>query len=527
MSDVTPAAGPPAPPGQEGVHRRFLHGAAGKLLAMAIQFGEQVLLVPIFLFFWGRESYGDWLALLSVAGFIGVIDLGMQGYYSSVLQMAWARGDRSGFGRILRQGIAIYGALTVILLPAVVLGALLAPWPALLKLMTTTAGTAATAALLLGLAVLVTVPFGMVVGLYRARGEFALGVFVGILLRLVLLLATATALSLGAGLAGLAGVYIGVAAIGWIAVLVHQRRRYPDIPWGVALPRGDDARALVTTAPFYAAIPAAMALTVHGTVVLIAGLAGAGAAVVGYTTLRTLTGMARTVTEQIAHVAGAEFARQYAQEDIEALQRLYRFTGRLVGGMTGGLAGMVAVIGPPFLGIWTLGHVALVPGVFWPLLAAAAVSGPTLAGTALLYFINRPRGLSIAMLAGGLTTLGLSAALVPHLGASGAAIAVLAAEAGVIGIAVPTLAARVAGLSAVQRIAVGQLCAAAAFAISFAVAYGATAMIGEGSLARLVIAGAIWAVVVPWPLLLVLFNAGQRSWLRDRVADRLRSIKSE
>ena len=185
--------------------------------------------------------------------------------------------------------------------------------------------------------------------------------------------AAAAALSLGVGLAGLAGVNIGVAAVGWIAVLAHQRRRYPDLTWGIAFPRGEDARALVTTAPFYAAIPAAMALTVHGTVVLIAGLAGAGAAVVGYTTLRTLTGMARTVTEQIAHVAGAEFARQYAQEDIEALQRLYRFTGRLAGGMTGGLAGMIAVIGPPFLGIWTLGHVAFAPGVFWPLLAAVGM----------------------------------------------------------------------------------------------------------------------------------------------------------
>jgi O-antigen/teichoic acid export membrane protein len=335
-------------------------------------------------------------------------------------------------------------------------------------------------------------------------------------------LATAAALALGVGLAGLAGINIAVAAIGWVAVLTHLRRRYPDLAFGFAFPRGADARALATTAPFYAAIPAAMALTVHGTVVLIAGLAGAGAAVVGFTTLRTLTSLARSVTDQIAQVAGAEFARQYAQDDIAALRRLYRFAGRLSGGTAGALAGMIAVIGPPFLGIWTLGRVAFVPGVFWPLLAAAALSGPTLAGLALLYFINRPRGLAVAMLAGGVTTIGLSAVLVPQFGATGAAIAVLAAEAGVIGIAVPTLAARVAGLSAIRRIAIGQLCAAAAFAISFAIAQGAVALIGQGSLARLVIAGALWAALVPWPLLLMLFDAGQRRWLRDRLAERLR-----
>jgi O-antigen/teichoic acid export membrane protein len=512
----------PAPQGQEGVHRRFLHGAAGKLLAMGIQFGEQFLLVPVFLFFWGRETYGDWLALLSVVGFIGVLDFGLQGYYGSVLQMAWARGDRDGFGRALRQGVAIYAALVLIALPVVALGGLFVPWAALLRLSSTAAGPASTAILLLGLSMLVAVPFGMVTGLYRARGEFALGVFAAILLRLTLLLATATALALGVGPVGLAAVNIGVALLGWIAVLAHQRRRYPDLVWDAERPRGEAARRLATTAPFYAVIPAAATLAVHGTVVLIAGLAGAGAAVVGYTTLRTLTGMARTVTEQVGHVAGAEFARQYAQGDMEALQRLYRFTGRLTGALAGALAGLIAAVGPPFLAIWTLGRVPFSPAVFWPLLAAAALSGPTLAGVALLYFINRPRGLALAMLAGGAVTFGLALALVPHLGAAGAAIAVLASEAAVVGIAVPTMAARVAGMAPAQRIAAGQLSAALAFATSWAAAEGAVLLVGDASLARLIGAGALWAVAVPWPLALVLFNAGQRRWIRDRIAERTR-----
>lgn len=510
----------PAPPGQAGVHRRFLHGAAGKLLAMALQFGEQFLLVPVFLLFWGRETYGDWLALLSVAGFIAVLDLGLQGYYGSVLQMAWARGDRNGFARTLRQGVTIYAALVLVALPVIAFGGLSAPWAALLRLSSMASGTASAAILLLGLGMLVAVPFGMVVGLYRARGEFAVGVFASVLLRLALLLATAAALALGVGPVGLAAVNIAVALSGWIAVLAHQRRRYPDLGWGMERPRGEDARRLVATAPFYAVIPAAITLGIHGTVVLIAGLAGAGAAVVGYTTLRTLTAMARTVTEQVAHVAGAEFARQYAQGDMEALQRLYRFTGRLTGALAGALAGLIAAVGPPFLAIWTLGRVPFSPGVFWPLLAAAALSGPTLAGVALLYFINRPRGLALAMLAGGAATFGLALVLVPHLGAAGAAIGVLASEAGVVGIAVPTLAARVAHMAPARRIAAGQLSAALAFAASWAAAEGAVLLVGNASLARLIGAGALWAAVVPWPLALVLFDAGQRRWIRERIAER-------
>ena len=39
--------GPPAPQGQEGIHRRLVLGWAGKLLALVISVGEQVLLVPV------------------------------------------------------------------------------------------------------------------------------------------------------------------------------------------------------------------------------------------------------------------------------------------------------------------------------------------------------------------------------------------------------------------------------------------------------------------------------------------------
>ena len=45
----------PAPPGQEGIHRRLMVGWANKLVGLGINFGEQFLLVPVFLIFWGPE----------------------------------------------------------------------------------------------------------------------------------------------------------------------------------------------------------------------------------------------------------------------------------------------------------------------------------------------------------------------------------------------------------------------------------------------------------------------------------------
>ena len=73
---TTPTPTPPGSQNQEGIHRRLVQGVAGKAVGTAIIFGEQILLVPVFLLFWTPGQYGDWLVLLSTAGFIGLLDIG-------------------------------------------------------------------------------------------------------------------------------------------------------------------------------------------------------------------------------------------------------------------------------------------------------------------------------------------------------------------------------------------------------------------------------------------------------------------
>jgi len=363
---------------------------------------------------------------------------------------------------------------------------------------------------------LIVLPFGVLVSVYRAHGRFATSILVGNAVRLAQLGAVAAALWAGAGIAGVAAVFVAVSLLNWVAVTAHQKRRFPGLRYGFALPRGGALRDAASVAPLYAVIPLAMALTVQGTVVLIAALGAAGGAVAAYTTLRTLAGAARLASDQITQVTGVEMARQYAQDDRAALTRLYDFTARLTGGLSGAMAGLIAAIGAPFLGLWTLGRIGFDGGVLWPLLAAGALSGPSLAAASLLRCINRPRGMAAAHLGAGIAVAALAALLIPRLGAAGAAWAVLAAELGILSVALPVSAAREVGGSAPGRIAIGHGCAALAFAVSFALAWGAAAIVGTETLWRLVAVGLIWGVLVVPPLFYVLFNAGQRRWILDR-----------
>jgi O-antigen/teichoic acid export membrane protein len=512
---------PAPPPDQKGLYRRFALGMASKLVSFTIQFADQFLMVPLFLLLWGPERYGDWLVLMSAAVFAGLIDLGMQVYLGNALQMIWARGEREAFARMLHNGLAIYAVAGLVVVPLVIAAGLYAPWESWLNLRGGAALAGATLAML-ALYFLITLPMGLVISIYRAQGEFPLGIMVNNARRALLIAATAAVLWADGGMAAMAAALLGLSLAFWIAVVIHQKRRYPALRFGLAKPAPALLREMAAVCPFYAVPPAGTALTLQGTVLLISALAGAGATLVAFTTTRTLCGVARMIANELGYIPGSEIARQYAQGDAAALARMTRFTGRMIGGLCGGLCGMIAIFGPPFLGIWTVGKVAFDGAVFWPLLAAAAAAAPGIAGAKSLEFSNRPQGLAAAYAGAGVLTVALCLVLIPPLGAAGAAWAVLASEIAVLGIVIPRHAARMAGLSATGLIAATHAASAGCFAVSIAIAWGAVWLCGGDSLARLFAAGVIWLAVAgaasPWLLL----NPGQRRGVFERLQRRLR-----
>lgn len=522
MSEATPLQSNETP-SQEGIHRRLVVGWTNKLLGLGINFGEQFLLVPVFLIFWGPERYGDWLVLFSAAGMIALIDFGLQTYYANAFQMALSRGEQNTFHRLLHQATALYAALVAVALPLILLAGYSEGWQSIIKLQVVGMETASTTILLLLVFFLANIPFGAVMAVYRAHGHFATGVMVSNVSRLALVGAIAMTLWLGGGYYVLASVYMSVLAGTWIGVTVHQSGRYETLRHGIAWPDPPALRELIKVAPLYAVVPAAMMITIHGTIVLISALAAAGQAVVAFATLRTLTGVARQAMDQFLQVAGAEFSRQFAQDDTRALTALYDFVSRLAGGVCGALAGLIAVVAAPFLSLWTIGKIPFDAAIFWPLLATAGLAGPSIAGYAVLHCVNRPQGMAGAYAASGCLTLVLCLTLIPEMGAAGAAWSVLVAEVAVLSMIVPKHAANIVGGSALARIVSTQLFALIGFAVSGACAWGASLLIGSDTLTQLILIGLSWTVLVSIPLFFLLLEPDKRRWLVDRLRGRLQS----
>ena len=231
----------------------------------------------------------------------------------------------------MKQGTFLYAALITIGLLGVLIIGFKTSWPELLNLKTLSALTAAQVFYFLSAYFLLMLPFGFISSVYRAHGEFIISVMVGNLMRLGLIACIAAILSFGVSANILSLTYAAIAFLTWLGVIIHQRQRYPDLRYGIAVPDKEALRAALSIGPAYAVVPAAMALTIHGTVLLISALASSGATIAAYNTIRTLTSLAKHVTSEFLQVLGVERARQYAQEDWQALSRLYKFVSRVSG----------------------------------------------------------------------------------------------------------------------------------------------------------------------------------------------------
>lgn len=508
-------------PGQDGIHGRVGRAYVARALGIGVQMGQQFLIVPVFLVYWGADLYGDWLAILSIAGFIALIDLGLREYFGNELLQRWSRGDREGFGRLLNQSLGAYSCLLVAAIPVICGAVFLWDWPSLAGLNEISGPVAGATLLLISVHLLGALPTAVLSAIYRARGRQATGQIVSALMLFALLIAIVIGLSLGLGPSGVAVCHMAVTVIAIIGLVWHLKRCFPDIRIGWAVPRREEVGPALSKAPFFAAYPAAQALTLHGLVVVLSGLATAGASVVAFATMRTLVGLARFVPHSLGHVTGAELGRQFAQGDYDALERLYRFFLRFNGGLFGGLVGFIAVVGPAFLEIWTVGRVPFEAQLFWLLLLANAVSAPGEAAEMLQVYANRPRGLAAAFGVRGVISVAVAVAAVPSYGAAGAAAGLLAGNIACHAIILPLAAARLARFALWKQLAIGYGTTIVAAIVSWAIARLAAELIGLETLIHLIGVGLLWMALSAVPAAYIVFHRAQRKRIVDEIKKRL------
>ena len=414
--------------------RRVLAGMGANSVGMAITIGTQLGSLPIFLSHWDTTTYGVWLMLSALPGFLSMADVGMVTAAGNRMTMSLGAGDQRMANQLFQSAqvfmLVVCTGLAAVLLPII----WWSPWPA------TASDDQRMALVALCLGVLAALFAGLSEQVFKSTQRYAFGTMMGNATRLaewmgwmlgLILVGSFAAVALGGLLFRLAGTLLSV----YLA-----RRNAQGLQWGMQHATLKMALELGRPALAFMAFPLASALSLQGVTLVVGGLLGPVAVAI-FNTYRTLARTTVQATAIFSHALWPEFARLFGQGAQGHLMRL-AWRSTWVSGIQAATASVVLfLLAPWILQVWTHGRIGFDPMVFGLLMLYAAVAGLWHVPRVLLMSTNRHTALALWSVGTGLLCVGLSAALGQTLGLPGVSAAMLISE-GCIAIACAWLAWR-------------------------------------------------------------------------------------
>lgn len=304
--------------------KRLINGLGAGLIAHAISLISRVLLPSLFLQAWGLEIYGEWLVLTALAAHIVLSDFGAGMYVVNRMTQEFAIGDLKALRKTLQTAMVLFLILPVIVFVLFSAATLIAPIRDILGLVTLTESVAKFVAIMLALQVAISLPQGLLLGVFRAVGELPRGVMLANGLQLLQLVI------IGVGLThNVSPEWIGVfqlvphVVVGLVAAW-DINRRFPGL--GLYHAKEVDihlAKTFLRPSMHFFSIQMAYALSVQG-VILVAGLALGAAQVVSFATIRTLCNAMKSVFSLVTSTAWPELTRLDSLRDFKTLVPLFR-----------------------------------------------------------------------------------------------------------------------------------------------------------------------------------------------------------
>ncbi len=203
--------------------RNVLWNWGGFVLTTAISF----VLSPFIVHSLGNESYGIWILLGSLVGYLGLLGLGVRGAVTRFIAKYHAQQDHLGATRIASTALSIYSMAG---LSAIALASIAAVFVSrLFEIPEELMGTAQVLLILGGVGTAVSMIIGVYGGIIAGLQRFDLINILGIVFAAISAPAIYFALKTGHGLIAMALIQLGLVVIRGVVVYRMSRRLYPEM----------------------------------------------------------------------------------------------------------------------------------------------------------------------------------------------------------------------------------------------------------------------------------------------------------
>lgn len=418
------------------IKQRLIHGIGAQAFSQLVSLIVQLCTVPLFIHFWGKSLYGEWVLLTTIPSYFSLSDLGFASAAGNEMTMRMARNDKEGTLQVFQSAWVLVSLLSLgaCLLALVVVSLL--PVHTWLKLQTISLQDVRVLIPLLVFQVFFAMQRGLIGIGYRCDGNFAIGVLLMNVTRLLTFVVLALTVALvGTPIAAATSILLSEIACN-LFFLQDIRRRSPWLQYGIRHADRETMRSLAGPAVSYMGFPVGNALSLQGFVMLVGVILGP-TAVVSFTTLRTLTRFISQILLAITNTVWVELSTAFGTGDIPVARRLHRRACQSSLWVALVLCGILAIIGPLIYARWTHGEVEFDSPLFWLMLLVTICNSFWSGSYIVSVAANRHQVVALIYVTATAASLGLGVLLIHLLGIHGTAIALLLIDLIMIGFVVP------------------------------------------------------------------------------------------
>ena len=410
-----------------GTRRRLVLGFISNWVSRLAGTIIQLVQVPVFLHFWSKTLYGEWLIVIAIPSYLTFSSIGFGSVAGNEMTMLMARGERESALRVFQScWWFIVGACTlvVILFGAGLYFLPLAHW---LQLRVITPDDAKWVIFYLGCATLFGQLEQLVQSAYTCIGRYPYGTFIKSCLSLAAFTVMIVPVCLGHGARATALAFAVANAVGTVVLCFMARHDIPWLRYGWSHARLSEIRRLAAPAVAFMGFPIGNALNLQGTLLAV-GYALGPDDVVNFGTARTVSRVALQMVQMVNSTFWPELSSSYGAGKFDLVRALHRRACQAALVIAAVLILVMMTIGPWFLTHWTAHKVPPSPRLLFLLLLSVFFYSLWSTSSTLIAAINQHRRLAVYYLVATGVTLVVTYAMAREYGLLGAAGSLILSE---------------------------------------------------------------------------------------------------
>lgn len=409
------------------VGNRILSGTLASYLNTSISMLSNLILVPMYLFYFGKEEYGLWLLVLSIVSYLGFSHLGISQSVANFVASKNSKNDVKEINIIVATGFWLYVSI-ILLVMMIIIGILLtAPMGNILNVPEALQDILVPVLLISSIFFLLRLPLSIFNVTLRSLNLIYQEQLFRLLFTIVQFIGVVAILVNGIGIIGLSFVYGVTGALSGIVIFAYLHKLVPEFSVSIDFVSKEMVRKLMTPSGYFFLLQLASGLiwaTDNIIISSILGVAEVAPYAIAFKVFMLSIGIVSVITSSMM----PSITAAYAQNNYELLSNLYINALKLCFGL-----GLLAVlimssVGPDLMIKWIGLDNYVGDNTFYLIISLIFVSIILWPSDAILVATTQHKNYALVAVIEGFVNVGLSIWWIHIWGVTGVAAATLTAR---------------------------------------------------------------------------------------------------